>query len=339
MKNRRRKRELPMINGGGLISLKQKEHYLIRDEWTFSERNEGRTVYINDRQCIRRYIIKSNVDNSVMQCSKATKKLCTQYQETHGAKKYGKYNNIWLSEDYLYKYLKKIKGTNEKPEIAYVDVDHCYWQIAYVHGILDDKTYEKYKNNRIARLTSIGCRNRSTYTDYFKNGRHIKREVEPNELAWVWHFVNYKAFQAMETVKKEFPIFSYYTDGVYLPEEHAQEAVDLILSKHKLHSKIERYSIIGYTGHYLILQNKETKRYKQTRLSRDSRAKELLPKLEYSPFKKKNEAMDRKKAAKDIARLKAKYTRKEITRLEYSAQVKEIKEGLNLKWPKLGRQK
>jgi hypothetical protein len=212
------------------------------------------TLMVRGRSPQRYVTSKRNMDSAIRNCSKSLKNSCIKYEKEYGVPR--------LSEDYLNNYMGDnisnfiLRGNRT---LSYVDVDHCYWQIVYVHGIINEHIYLKYKDNRDARLVAMGCRFRSKKTEDVKGfGHRPKTVVEKNPLAWVWHFVNWKAWQAMESCREKFNVFSYHTDGCYLPDSKAKKCHKLLLEKHKLKSKIEQYKIIGWDAHFLVLKNLAT---------------------------------------------------------------------------------
>lgn len=253
---------------------------------------EGSITYLTRGNTTQRYITaKSRPDLTIMHCSKAVKNSCEKYIVENGHPPYHtkNYSNHYLGD--ISNFI--LKGGKT---LSYVDIDHCFWQIAYIHGLINEKTYLRYKDNRQARLTAIGCRFRAKkiyeHASYYDS---IQRQVIENPLSWVWHFVNWKSWCAMEACRKEFPIFSYHTDGCYIPDKYAEKCQKLLLDKYKLKSKIETYTILGWDAHYLVLKNTVTGKPKRTHMDITDKVKKVLKHID---AKKLIDAWNQKQATK-----------------------------------------
>jgi len=95
------------------------------------------------------------------------------------------YRNIdhWTTEVYKpVSSYKKNKALQVGTEIAYVDIDHCYLQVAKNLGYLSQSDYErilkKYSDIKIEVCASFTSLFRETKCTYFKGNGKIDREIE-----------------------------------------------------------------------------------------------------------------------------------------------------------------
>lgn len=172
------------------------------------------------------------------------------------------FNNQKLTAEYV------LSG---KRDVVSVDISHCYWKIAFNTGIIDEKVYERYKDEKIARLVAIGNCNKDTTYQYKDENDEIQNVVKQNDLKWVWEYITYKAYEVINTAFKACrgQMFAYQTDGVYIPPKSLGKVVE-VFTKQGFEFKIKDYKIsrvssakslsgdeIQGRGHYIVLVDSE----------------------------------------------------------------------------------
>lgn len=122
----------------------------------------------------------------------------------------------------------------------YVDVNHCFWRIAYLFGYLTPRLYnevlqkDKFKTYRNMALACIVApRSR----DYYINGVKIITITEDKTLhKRIYDNIRYASYNLMGDIfeyTKEYCI-GYRTDGIMIKTIEAVEAVKDILSENNL---------------------------------------------------------------------------------------------------------
>lgn len=111
---------------------------------------------------------------------------------------------------------------NENLTLAGTDLNHAYWRIAYLKGIITEKTYISGLDDdcKQLRLASISVLGRHKIFDYYENGKKIRKEVLQNEIPELknifkmirntcWHYMS----EVSELLGDDF--FSWKTDCIY----------------------------------------------------------------------------------------------------------------------------
>lgn len=155
-----------------------------------------------------------------------------------------------------------------KRDVYLIDINHCYWRIAFNLGLITEKIYEKHKDNRDSRLVSIGNLGKGTTYKYFENGEW-KKVYKDSSFRWAWDYICFKAYEVVNEayIQCSGKMFAYQTDGVYVPEESVNIVCDVFAKlgfSYKIkHYKIKRVSVslgantlgveIERSSHYLVL--------------------------------------------------------------------------------------
>lgn len=267
--------------GGGVATLDGTMKFYAQHKRSFYlEENNGYTEIITmDGKRTRFITDKTDKKGSdVLHACKAVKKDVRKFAEENEIYKHGEYmatfNNVPYTSDYI------LSGGED---VSYVDINHCYWRILYNFGIITERTYDMYKNNRDARLVSVGNLNRRKFKKLYKDGVYLKTIEYPNEFKWAWDFVCFTTYKAIKGVVNHChgEIFAFFTDGVYLPVKHAAAASEY-LSKIGLPNTCDFYKVVGKAENRLILQNTDTGVYKRANMSVNLEVKHKLKKIDFN---------------------------------------------------------
>lgn len=108
-------------------------------------------------------------------------------------------------------------------ELIGVDLNHAYWRIAFIYGIISDKTYisglksDDFKVSRLTALSILG--RRKTYNKLYR-GQVIDEYVEIPEnqkLRETYNFIRKFCFETMNNLADflNYDFESYNTDAIY----------------------------------------------------------------------------------------------------------------------------
>ncbi len=252
-----------IIFGGGESALHSRIASLDKQKIKYILEIKGSLTILDDGVKKTKFATKklTKESASIMQCCKEVKADAKRFMDNTPLLEtlIGEYKLVGSNPQYFKKYIKE-----NKKEIASVDINHCYFRIAYLFNIITAKTYDKWKDLRDERLTAIGCLNTSTTYDIIENGARTGTGKKDNELFKVWEYILYKTFKAVECacISCDNKYFSYHTDGIYLPLEYAEKA-EKCLHSLNLPTKIVKYNVVGKKGAYTIIEDSETGETKQ----------------------------------------------------------------------------
>lgn len=255
--------------------------------YLLKESGNMKTIILDDK--IRRNYIDKDIyktpSHKIMQCCKEVNADVKNFTLSAGKIKCPDVRHVYVDEACLSHQLLKNKIT----QISLVDISHCYWRILFNHQIITEKTYEKWKGIRDARIVAVGNLKKPTRLTMKKSDGGVVRDTVINKNQWVWLFVSFKSNQAIQMVREvcDKEVFAYNTDGVYLPNKHAQKAQDF-LNSINLPAKKTVYNIIGIDGNACVLQNTETGIFKKTNLGKASLLRGILQDVDFEELKKQN---------------------------------------------------
>lgn len=133
-------------------------------------------------------------------------------------------------------------------EVVAVDVKACYWTIAYEMGIINEKTFNKYFDEKELRLTAIGNLKKPTTSSVYKKGKPIKGSnlyfANPNE--WVWDYIVYRTYKLFEEVDEAVgnEVFLFKTDCFFAASKHKAK-IEEVLDRNGFGYRSEIYDIVG----------------------------------------------------------------------------------------------
>ena len=215
----------------------------------------------------------------IMRCCKAVGREVDAFTEVNGALSFIPSTTQVYDKINIYEHL---VGAGSKV-VSLVDADHCYWQIAYNNKIIGEELYNDYlgKDKKECRIIAMGNLAKPTVITKEVNGVKQERTIQ-NKRSWAWNFVVYKTFFAMIAVRQATynKMFSYNTDGIYLPDYCTEKAVETF-NKLGFSCKVDRFNIVGYWKHYCILENIITGKRKRANLGgRKETLQTFLPYVE-----------------------------------------------------------
>jgi len=219
----------------------------------------------------------------IMHCCKAVRNDLKQFLKNNEPYSFGKSETVFVSQA-VTGYFIHSGGRN----IALVDIKCCYWTVLRNFGIISDKTFEAYKDYRDPRLIAVGCLKRAKHIKFHDGDAVVGTQVERSNAEWVWDFVVFKTYQAIKTVCDAvgWKVFSYITDGIYLPSDLAPQAVE-ILERLGFQVVVKEYKIVGYQSHYMVLES-ASGFYKRANLGMSSGIKSSLREISSNEFEAKN---------------------------------------------------
>lgn len=145
-----------------------------------------------------------------------------------------------------------IKGLVGGPSVVGIDINACYWNIAYKLDIISKETYEFGLNKKEARLVAIGNLAKKKYIrKYFPDGSYTKKVIlNKRIIAWysILVFVN-TIFNRINN-KCGDDVVSWLTDCVYLrSDSEFIPFVEDVFKSAGLTVKYEKIGIIGVSKH------------------------------------------------------------------------------------------
>ncbi len=193
------------------------------------------------------------------------------------------YCNGEIMADYIMKGGRKISA---------VDMSACYWNILHNAGIIGDKLYRRYLDEKIIRLIAVGNLTKKKTSSIRQRGKAIKgSEIEvSNQYGWVWDYVIYKAYEIFETANKLLNnnIIMLKTDCFYIAEKYLPE-LEKIMQSIGYEYKVENYTIAGRRkgSMQLVLVDEQTAEMKLSYFG-NNRGLMFLEELDVSAKEKEN---------------------------------------------------
>ena len=119
----------------------------------------------------------------------------------------------------------KTNDYNTDKNIVGCDINHAYWRIAYVHGIISLKTYEyglgdKCKRLRLASISILGRQKRYQVIENGKRVSYYEAEQGDEKLREIYKYCRYFCYEIMDKVSKllKNDFDSYKIDCVYFTD-------------------------------------------------------------------------------------------------------------------------
>ena len=277
--------------GGRVEQLNFKLQILNKFKIPHTVHSEGSIVVVSANGFNYRYNINESDSGyavDILQCCKAVKSDVRKFTKENGPLSSSKAVSLFTNQGFTTSFI--VSGNKE---VSLVDIKHCYWKILSNFKIISEKTYLKFKDNRDARLVAVGCLQRTKKVEQNNGTEVVKKEIKQGVYSWVWRFVQYKAYKAIDTVCNaiQWRIFSYVTDGIYLPTESVNKAVD-ILKQIGFDVSIRNFKIVGYCNHYIVLEDLQTGSWKRANLGISSAIKEALRHISVLELNKKIDGVE-----------------------------------------------
>jgi len=215
----------------------------------------GGTREIHYKNKIQRFVITQNKDNRVGAACRAVLNDVRKFEEKHGKLKSEVRTTFYRNGGLFMQYIMQ-----SGRDIDVIDVSACYWTIAKNSGVILQKTFDKYLDDKLLRLISIGNLNKSTSEITYRAGYPVdgSDKVEENYHAWVWHYVVYKAYELFQKINKKIggQIFLFKTDCAYVSPKYT-EKVKEALKEAGFSCTVERKKIVGYFRGRVVMENKQ----------------------------------------------------------------------------------
>ena len=116
----------------------------------------------------------------------------------------------------------------------YVDVNHCFWRIAFLSGYIGKKLYYDvldHENNeyKLLRNKALACIKAPRMREYFSNGKLLYEITEDKSLhERIYNNIRYKAYNLMGDLKDSLQdnCLAYRTDGIMIVKEYLPAVQD-----------------------------------------------------------------------------------------------------------------
>lgn len=205
--------------------------------------------YIN-RRCSFEHI-KSGSVNTFIHNNRVVRSVMNRYDR-----------DIMLACRYVRSDMKKYLAYNEMPdilpsattfyrhsdyrryintEVDAIDINACYWNILYNKGILSEKVYKRFVDQKKARLIAVGNLFKKTIIKKYIEGVLIDTKILDNDFAIGWQFVvseSWKILLECREVTND-NVLMFKTDCFFVLPEYTKCVCDLIEAK-GLSWKIEK---------------------------------------------------------------------------------------------------
>jgi hypothetical protein len=133
----------------------------------------------------------------------------------------------------------------ENTEFFIIDAKHAYWRIAYLHGYINKKLYEKYAENKEMKQVkniSLSILNSRQKRQYY-SGNKLTHEIgcDTSLYCRVYDNIRYFSYNLCGSLRNSLDesCFAYRTDGVFILKPGLHDAKK-IFEKNNLLYKIEK---------------------------------------------------------------------------------------------------
>lgn len=131
----------------------------------------------------------------------------------------------------------KWDGLGDGEIFYYVDINHCYWRVAFLNGYISERVYSnilKKTDLKVERNMSLAMIIAPKKRKYYKDGK-ILLEIQEEKTIYktIYNNIRYTAYNLMGDCMKlsGSSFIAYRTDGIMLTEEAVDDVVELITSK------------------------------------------------------------------------------------------------------------
>lgn len=142
---------------------------------------------------------------------------------------------------------RKLVDTMVEGDILHeIDINSCYWTLAYQKGFISQKTFKNYLPYKRERLIALGNLAKVKYIKTFLKGRQRNEEKERSELAPFFFSIICDIYDLYLKINKDINRKVYYfkTDAFIVPPSYQIEnKIASILQEHGMNYKVNRLRI------------------------------------------------------------------------------------------------
>ncbi len=143
-----------------------------------------------------------------------------------------------------------------------IDINSCYWTLAFQKRFISQKTYLKYLPYKKERLIALGNLAKVKYIKQFFGGRQKMVTKDRSYLAPFFFSIicdTYKIYKQINTAIDR-KCYYFKTDAVIVPPSiHIENKVRAELHKHGMECKVNRYRVKEIGTQKILLTNMVTK--------------------------------------------------------------------------------
>ena len=253
--------ELPECYGGGHASYHMMKNVFINDKKDFVIIHTGCINKIIYRNKVFRYVDKWGNNGIAHACKSVIKDADEFFEKGQQLEiKHPKASTRYTDKIFIANMLK-----NGISKFLEIDIKACYWTIAFKKGIISEKVYKKYLNQKMLRLIAIGNLNKNTLIKKYKNGKGVLRKIILNTNKPVWEYVVSEAWGVFNELNELLnnQVFMFKTDCFYVLPGNKRETINYI-KKQEFRYTINELEIINYNGCEMLCKlsgkDKEIKR-------------------------------------------------------------------------------
>jgi len=157
------------------------------------------------------------------------------------------------------------KHLPDNTDFEIIDVNHCYWRIAYLLGYISERIYKntlKKSDMKLFRNMALSCTIAPKIREYYIDGKKINEIMEDTRMyQTMYKNIRYTSYNIIGDICEkigEKNCLGYRTDGIFVLPQFSKE-VKRLMRKNRLTFKTVKCRKIDY-GHYLqIDENKQMK--------------------------------------------------------------------------------
>lgn len=145
-----------------------------------------------------------------------------------------------------------------------IDVNSCYWALAYQLGYISAKTFREYMHYKEERLMALGNLAKITEEQDYVKGKKYRtgyRRFKSDTAAFFFSIIC-KTYHICQEVNKSIGYKMYYfkTDAFWVPPSiHVERKVHEVLTKHGLAYKVNRYKVKSIHYDKIVVVNLDDK--------------------------------------------------------------------------------
>jgi hypothetical protein len=133
---------------------------------------------------------------------------------------------------------KKYRLMKDGAKFYYVDINHCFWRIAFLKGYIGEKLYEKWANEqgelKTFRNMSLGCIKASEGRTYYIRGvRSYEIEEDKTLQCTIYDNIRFTCYNFLGEISKEVGdnFIAYKTDGIMVDNKKGLAKVKKLMKK------------------------------------------------------------------------------------------------------------
>lgn len=196
-----------------------------------------------------------------------------RYIEKHGIPNYIEYRDV---QQFNTKKISELLQTKKNKPILSIDINACYWNIAYKLGYISESLYKRGLNTckKEGLLVSIGCLNKKIHIKTYSNGVLMSKghdeERERRYSPFYWNVIA----ESYKIMMESFELFGddwymFLTDCLFVEYSKMKEAIKWIKEK-GFNYKTNNVQFKSLTGNELVwMDHKANKDKRIHTLNRD----------------------------------------------------------------------